>query len=377
MKDIFYTSSRLVAVILATLISMKIYGVHCDDEFPTVHHENQQTFFSDFPFAESTTNSDSLVSKECGISKYYRQRKPREKRSSTSIFDRGYDSRMPYSFLTEKEGRLRREKQKARIINGQQSRPGAWPWQVSLQLLHPKLGFVGHWCGGVLLNGYNGDYWVLTAAHCISNDAFDYPYGPLWTAVVGEHDRSVEEGSEHRIMVEKIFLHERFKEYHHDIALMKLQKSADHKNHTDRVRAICLPTEGEDDATIFQGVKCIATGWGQSKKGSKLENILHQTELPVIENSHCKQIYGAMYNIPINSYHLCAGPTSEGGTGTCIGDSGGPLQCSLRDGRWYLAGITSFGSGCAKPGFPDVFTRITYYLPWIRGKFRSVEKSFE
>ena len=30
----------------------------------------------------------------------------------------------------------------------------------------------------------------------------------------------------------------------------------------------------------------------------------------------------------------------------------------FQDGRWYLAGITSFGSGCAKPGFPDVFVRV-------------------
>ena len=30
------------------------------------------------------------------------------------------------------------------------------------------MGFVGHWCGGVLLNGNDDDYWVLTAAHCIS-----------------------------------------------------------------------------------------------------------------------------------------------------------------------------------------------------------------
>ena len=47
------------------------------------------------------------------------------------------------------------------------------------------------------------------------------------------------------------------------------------------------------------------------------------------------------------------------------GDSGGPLQCNMKDGRWYLAGLTSFGSGCAKPGFPDVFTRLTHYLEWI------------
>ena len=32
------------------------------------------------------------------------------------------------------------------------------------------------------------------------------------------------------------------------------------------------------------------------------------------------------------------------------GDSGGPLQCKIGN-KWHLAGITSFGSGCAKPGY--------------------------
>ena len=48
------------------------------------------------------------------------------------------------------------------------------------------------------------------------------------------------------------------------------------------------------------------------------------------------------------------------------GDSGGPLQCNMGDGRWYLAGITSFGSGCAKAGYPDVFARLTHYVDWIQ-----------
>ena len=55
------------------------------------------------------------------------------------------------------------------------------------------------------------------------------------------------------------------------------------------------------------------------------------------------------------------------------GDSGGPLHCNMKDGRWYLAGLTSFGSGCAKPGFPDVFTRITSFDSWIHETIRSRE----
>lgn len=47
------------------------------------------------------------------------------------------------------------------------------------------------------------------------------------------------------------------------------------------------------------------------------------------------------------------------------GDSGGPLQCRRSDGVWQLVGVTSFGSGCARPGYPDVYTEIQHYLNWI------------
>ena len=59
-------------------------------------------------------------------------------------------------------------------------------------------------------------------------------------------------------------------------------------------------------------------------------------------------------------------PTYHFSTFNFQGDSGGPLQCNMEDGRWYLAGITSFGSGCAKAGYPDVFTRLTHYVDWIQ-----------
>ena len=59
------------------------------------------------------------------------------------------------------------------------------------------------------------------------------------------------------------------------------------------------------------------------------------------------------------------------------GDSGGPLMCRLQDGRWYMACVTSFGSGCAKRGFPDVFSNVPHYMDWIREVMKRHEKEDE
>ncbi len=33
----------------------------------------------------------------------------------------------------------------ARIVGGTVAQPYSWPWQISLQLRHPTMGFIGHW----------------------------------------------------------------------------------------------------------------------------------------------------------------------------------------------------------------------------------------
>ena len=47
------------------------------------------------------------------------------------------------------------------------------------------------------------------------------------------------------------------------------------------------------------------------------------------------------------------------------GDSGGPLQIRGRDGRYFLAGIISWGIGCGKINMPGVCTRISKFTSWI------------
>ncbi|CAH2308074.1 transmembrane protease serine 9-like [Pelobates cultripes] len=241
----------------------------------------------------------------------------------------------------------------SRIVGGANAVYGEWPWQVLVK-------YSGAFkCGGSLIN----NQWVLSAAHC-----FDYPSFPdYYTISLGMYQIGASNPHGISAQVEKIIKHPDFATTgdRGDIALVKLKKSV---TFTDYILPVCLPA-----ASVFfpSGLECWVTGWGTRSSSGSLPspNILQEVMTPLIDYKQCDKMYHVGSSITssvtiIQKEMICSG-YKEGGKDSCQGDSGGPLVCKV-DGIWVLAGIVSWGDGCALPNRPGVYTLVPAYESWIK-----------
>uniref|UniRef100_A0A3B1KDV5 Transmembrane serine protease 3 n=1 Tax=Astyanax mexicanus TaxID=7994 RepID=A0A3B1KDV5_ASTMX len=226
-----------------------------------------------------------------------------------------------------------------RIVGGNLSLEGQFPWQVSLQFQNE------HLCGGSIV----ATRWILTAAHCV----YGFAFPQVWTVLVGLTEQPVSVSGAKYLSVEKIIYHARYrpKGLDYDIALLKLVEPLAFNG---LVEPICLPNFGEE---FEDGKMCWISGWGRLRMGVSL----HSARVPLISAKACSQ--PEVYQGYISPGMICAGYL-EGGTDSCQGDSGGPLACE-DSSVWKLVGATSWGQGCAERNKPGVYTRITQALTWI------------
>ncbi|MET8286416.1 S1 family peptidase [Streptomyces sp. NPDC048448] len=110
------------------------------------------------------------------------------------------------------------------------------------------------------------------------------------------------------------------------------------------------------------GTTARIVGWGTTSENGGSSNQLRTATVPIVSDSSCGSSYGSDY---VASDMVCAGYTN-GGTDTCQGDSGGPLLIG-----GVLAGITSWGNGCAEAGYPGVYTRLTTFSNLVKTQINS------
>ncbi|XP_077129940.1 serine protease 33-like [Ranitomeya variabilis] len=244
-----------------------------------------------------------------------------------------------------------------KIVGGTNAVQGEWPWQVSL--LYRIQGSYYHICGGSLI----ASQWVLTAAHCFDKDINSRNYlvrlGAHQLQVVGSQtiDSSV-------LRIIRYYLYSTTTK-EGDIALLLLSSPV---NYTSYVMPICLPSAS---VSFPCGMESWVTGWGNIYSGVSLPSplTLQKVMLPLIDYKTCDKMYHENSGISnfvtiIYNTMICAG-YSKGGKDSCQGDSGGPLVSEV-NGIWYQPGVVSFGSGCALPNRPGVYTLVTAYESWIQ-----------
>lgn len=198
-------------------------------------------------------------------------------------------------------------------------------------------------CGGSLI----APRFVLSAAHCVVG------VKPKQLKVVGGSSTLANGGVSRK--VNKIIKPKTFslRNLHGDVAVFKLAKPMT----GPKIGIIPLYT-----GRLKAGMVMKVSGWGLvSENANGPAQHVRSVKVPTIAKNKCKVQYQDM--LPLTETMYCA--SKPGVKDACSGDSGGP---AVYKGK--LAGIVSWGNGCARKEFPGVYTGVRSMMKFIQKAMR-------
>ena len=248
----------------------------------------------------------------------------------------------------------------SRIIGGWEANRKRFPYYTYLKL-ETAYG-QAWWCGGSLI----ARDVVLTAAHCLypefSNDTFAAV--DVWV----NSSSTKYSDYEHYRQGTRLVVHPGYKgRITNDIGLIFLDELVKGVPRVKLNRDASIPVSKNPPALTAIGLG--VSGINTTDNGLFSETTytrpkaLMQVAIKPVSTLACKKVYGSA---TLGESAFCAG--GDGVTGTCFGDSGGPLllkSTSAKNDVQVGISIAVPSANCVEVDEPDIFTRVAYYADWI------------
>src|SRR5919109_2863113 len=256
------------------------------------------------------------------------------------------------------------------VVGGAPASPGEYPYVAHVLIDR------AFQCTGSLVTPTH----VITAAHCsslapggIANVPIGQPgqlievsvgaYRTPSASFTGGYDSDGEEHVAKSVTVNPGWLG--LGSVSHDVAIVELP--------TPSAKTPVRVASAEERSLWSPGTMATIAGFGVTESGGEQPEILQEAQVPITPDDVAADAYPYLIEgvDPLfggfESDTQVAAGFPEGGVDTCQGDSGGPLLVPA-GGDFRLVGDTSYGRGCAEPGYPGVYGRLadTTLREWIR-----------